>query len=678
MLQAGQAKDGTSRLRGDWGTVNLWGRHRRFGDEKTGNRSYVAHALAKVRADIGFAFVDAVLVIAGYVLALGLRSFDPVDGLSSDSWPRLLRFLPVVLVVYLLFSIALGAYGHVWEYASVSEAQRVAIGVFCATATLFFGTSGLALITGQQAPIPRSVIIMGGLLALVGMGIVRFRSRLFSLNRLRHQPYRERTLVVGTGTSAWALARTAMAHSSLDIVGFVGVHSAATVRRMAGLPIYGPLEDLPNLVERLEVARVVLAGGEREGLARTVVDLCMEADVHLSLMPDVTSITGAQAGVRDIRDLALDDLLVRPRVTTDLSEVGHLLKGGRVLVTGAGGSIGSELVHQIIGFHPEAVIALDHDETHLHQAGLAWPNDVMVAPLLCDIRDRSRLRRAFEEYQPTVVFHAAAHKHVPILQEHPDEAIKTNILGTVNVLDAAEEASDLSLFVLISTDKAVDPAGAMGASKRMAEMVVQARAAQMNGCKYTAVRFGNVLGSRGSVVPTFISQVASGGPVTVTNPDMTRYFMTISEAVQLVLQAAALAEGGEVFVLDMGEPVRIDDLARRLIRLAGLVPGRDINVIYTGVRPGEKMVEVLSKRPLESSAHPKIHVARPDYPGPATILDLIEVLRRDVDSRPNADLYDLLMGVTRGGWDNREVIDLTEMSDAAQEQGMQTGLRGAG
>lgn len=320
----------------------------------------------------------------------------------------------------------------------------------------------------------------------------------------------------------------------------------------------------------------------------------------------------------------MEDLLQRDPFVHDMAPVMNLIKGKRVLVTGAGGSIGSEIVNSILKCEPSIVLALDHDETHLHDANRVWKSSV-VQSVLCDIRDVSALERMAERHRPEIVFHAAAHKHVPILEQFPEEAAKTNVVGTANVLRVAE-ANNTEFFVLVSTDKAVSPTSAMGASKRFAELLVQS-AAMRTGRPYSVVRFGNVLGSRGSVIPTFLDQIRSGGPVTVSDARMERYFMTVPEAADLVLQSAALSVGEEIFVLDMGNPVKIVDLAEGLIRKCGLEPGRDIEVVFTGTRPGEKFSEVLSDEPLEPSGHPRIGVTTPPHPSGPVINAYLETLR---------------------------------------------------
>ncbi len=625
-------------------------------------RVRLAQYLAGVRVDFSFAVIDAVVVAIAYTAALVLRFMD-IQGIAPDWWRGFLVSLPLIIAVHLLANLLFGAYGHVWEFASVEEAMRLVFAAATAGVTLLIVE---ATVTGGASGNPRhvpvSVIVLGAVLALAGMGALRFRSRLFSFHRAGQRDPAS-ALVVGTGRTAVDLARTARSNDNdVRVVGFISTNGSAPPRKLAGLPVMGTIEDVPDLVELLGVQQVVIADPIGEDRIRELVDRCIGIDVGLRVLPRVDDVLNGNGSLRDIRDLELEDLLPRPVVATDLSVVESLLAGRRVLVTGAGGSIGSELVRQIAGFVPSELFALDNDETLLYDAMLSVPTDC-VAPtqILADVRDGDLMRRTFTDLSPDVVFHAAAHKHVPILEAFPDEAVKTNVVGTANVMAACRDA-EVERFVLISTDKAVDPSSMMGASKRIAEMMVQSAADAGYGPVFAAVRFGNVLGSRGSVVPTFIRQIKAGGPVTVSDPTMLRYFMTIGEAVQLVLQASAMAEGGEVFVLDMGEPVRIGDLARRTIRLAGLVPGRDIDVVITGARPGEKHEEILSRTPLKASSHPKIHLATPTYPGPATLHDAVATLSCLAYEGDRRSTGEMLHSLAWRDWDPNEVVNLNGMA----------------
>jgi FlaA1/EpsC-like NDP-sugar epimerase len=403
-------------------------------------------------------------------------------------------------------------------------------------------------------------------------------------------------------------------------------------RHCLGIPVVGSINDLPRVAAGTLVHQAVLAVADPPvELVRRAADQAELAEVPLRVLRGVAELVQGQITLRDVRDLRIEDVLGREQVVTDLDAVHRLLTGRRVLVTGAGGSIGSEIARQVSEADPAALLVLDHDETHLHElcAGLTGPvGEERTVQLLADIRDRDVILQVFERYRPEIVFHAAAHKHVPVLEQHPAEAVRTNVLGTANVVDAARAAGTRHL-VFISTDKAVNPSCVMGASKRLGEQLVLARS-PLEG-RFCAVRFGNVLGSRGSVIPTFLRQINSGGPVTVTDPRMTRFFMSIREAVQLVLQAAAISEGRDVFVLEMGEQVRIIDLARRMIRLAGRRVGDDVEIKVTGVRPGEKLVEELhaDNEVLEGTPHPAIRRLHPHTMPLVELNSVLEQLAAD-------------------------------------------------
>jgi FlaA1/EpsC-like NDP-sugar epimerase len=626
-------------------------------------RVRIAQFFARIRADLSFAAIDAVIVVLGYTAALVLRFMD-ITGVAPDWWHSFAIALPVILGVHLVANLLFGAYGHIWEFASVEEAMRVVFAAVASGLILIGGVVGLQAISGSDGRLlPIMVIALGAGLSLAGMGAARFRSRVFSFQRAG-QKDPAAAVIVGTGRTAVDLARSSRAaDNGVRVVAFVAANGAVPHRRrLAGLPVMGTLADVPAIVTALDVRQVVIAEDIGEDRIRDLVDRCVDIDVGLRVLPELDAVLGNDGSLRDVRDLELGDLLPRPPVATDLEDVAALLSDKRVLVTGAGGSIGSELIRQICDFEPAAVYALDHDETHLFDAVLDFPVDgLRPTEILADIRDADLMKRVFSQIRPQVVFHAAAHKHVPILESYPDEAIRTNVLGTANVI-AATQSSGVERFVLISTDKAVDPSSMMGASKRVAEMLTQSAAATSRGPIFAAVRFGNVLGSRGSVVPTFMRQIKAGGPVTVSDPSMLRYFMTIGEAVQLVLQASSLARGGEVFVLDMGEPVLISDLARRMIRLAGLVPGRDVAIVVTGTRPGEKHTEILSRSKLLPSAHPKIQLDQPSYPGPATLLDALSTLAYAANAGDRNAAGEMLHTIARQIWATDEVVNLTDSS----------------
>lgn len=617
----------------------------------------LASTMAGVRSDISFAAVDCVIIAVSYMAALVIRFADRQGAIALDWWEGFWVYLPVVIGVHLLANALLGAYGHVWEFASVEEAMRLVLSSLVSAAVLVAGLMAHHAISHSATRlIPVTVVLIGSGLALGGMGAVRFRSRLFSFRRSRDLDLR-RALVVGCSRAAADLARHGRsAHPPMVVIGFVD--DRVQQRRLAGVPVLGGFSDVPALVDQHRIDEVVIAASVGPRVIRRVVDLCVGVDARLRTLPDLDTFLES-GGVGDVRDLELSDLLPRPTVSTDMGKVAELIEGRRVLVTGAGGSIGSEIVNQVSRFAPAEVVALDHDEGHLYEASLGW-SELGVKPVaaLVDICDRRGLQTLLDRHRPQLVFHAAAHKHVPILEEFPEEAVKTNVGGTANLIDAVQMAG-VERFVLISTDKAVEPSSAMGASKRVAEMLVQSAASSaQDGQLFSAVRFGNVLGSRGSVVPTFMRQIREGGPVTVSDPDMLRFFMLTSEAVELVLQCAALAHGGEIFVLDMGEPVRIGDLAHHMIRLAGLVPGRDIEVKIVGPRRGEKTIEVLSHQPLKSSDRPKIRIAAAPCPAPVTLTDAVVQLGVLAARGDRRGVHEALMALAWQTSTGEDTIDL--------------------
>ncbi len=630
-------------------------------------RESAANSAARVRADFAFAIVDVFIIVAAYTFGLAVRMLDPGVDTGREFWVDLAMAMSVIVIVHLVANVLAGAYGHVWEYASTDEAVQVVLanvvsGAVLLTLSWFARQFGIV--------VPYAVVVVGAGLTLAGMGLVRFRSRMFSFRRTDTG---DRMLIVGTDREAATFARQAPGLSGgRRVVGFLAdsPDPEDKVRRLAGLPILGSLDEIASVIEDHDISEVVVVGADA-ARTREVVDLCLEVDARLRILPGAEDVMEDRLGALDVRDIRVEDLLVRPQVATDLSEVAELLHERRVLITGAGGSIGSEIVAQVLGFSPSMVFALDRDETLLHDAHLKWTGKVET--VLCDLREPVKVLRTFEEIKPDVVFHAAALKHVPVLESYPEEAVLTNIIGTRNVIEAGSRVA-MSHFVLISTDKAVDPSSVMGATKRIAEVMVQLGSERNDGCVYTAVRFGNVLGSRGSVIPTFVDQIQAGGPVTVTDADMTRYFMTTSEAVELVLQASALAVGSEVFVLDMGEPVRIVELARRLIRLAGLTPESGIPIVYTGIRPGEKLNERLSIHPMSPTRHPQISEAKLDYPNPAIFMETVADLETAAQAVDRYQVRGLLSNLIAHDvlWANGHIIDTNTDNEAAPAEPEET------
>jgi FlaA1/EpsC-like NDP-sugar epimerase len=612
--------------------------------QDAGARAMPERLVGWMRRDVSLAVLDLAAVFACYFVPLVLRFGGDVPDVF---WRGFWFFGALAVLVHLLSNYLFGLYGQIWRYASVQEARRVLL-----AGLLSVGVIVLADVAPSRHPLPLSVVVLGGVLTVGAFGIVRFQARLFGFRRREADDAPRRVLVMGAGDAGVQVVADVMANPStgLDPVGLIDDDARKVGRRVRGVRVLGGRSAIPALVSRLAVDEILLAIPSATGeTVRDLAALCEESGIPLRVLPSVREVVGGRVSARDIRDLRIEDLLGRQQVETDLVTVGSMLRGRRVVVTGAGGSIGSEVARQVLAFDPAALVLLDHDETHLHDVRLDLDGHANVIGTLADIRDRDRILATIGEARPDVIFHAAAHKHVPVLEEHPEEAVLTNILGTANVADAALVCG-AQRFVMISTDKVVNTTNVMGASKWFAEQIV--RGLDGGPCTFCCVRFGNVLGSRGSVIPTFLRQIERGGPVTVTDPSMARFFMSVQEAVQLVLQAGALSKGGEVFTLEMGQPVNILNLAKRLIRLAGRVPGTDVQIVVTGPRPGEKTVEEVVDRTevLLPSSHPEIRISRGARPRPAELRAAVRELEAMALAGDGHRLAERLKGLaTRNG-----------------------------
>ena len=552
-------------------------------------------------------FIDAVVFILLPLIALTIR----LDGNISfsqhgDGLLAIMILFPVVKLTVFFFS---GMYRRYWRYASVDELAY--IGMVTLGAVIIQTVLFILLYQSANLPfyaIPRSIPIIDGILTFIAVGGIRFSVRLIErTNERRKNGHGEKVLIIGAGKAGVTLAGEIQRNPQhgLQPVGLIDDDPEKISLRIRGLEVLGNRTNIPDVVQNHKVKRVIIAMPTAPGKdIRDIVEICKQCRVRISTLPSLFEIIDRQVRVDSLRDIQIEDLLRREPVKTDIAKVAQFITGKKVLITGAGGSIGSEICRQVISFNPSEVKLLGHGENTifdvqnelqktLNKIQREQPGRVMpkISSYIADVRSYSRIKMLFDSYRPDIIFHAAAHKHVPMMESNPAEAISNNVLGTRTMLFLASRY-DVKNFVMISTDKAVNPTSIMGASKRIAEILVL-QTAMRTGNRYVCVRFGNVLGSRGSVVPTFKQQIASGGPVTVTHEDMRRYFMTIPEAVQLVLQSAVIGKGGEIFVLDMGEPVRIVDLAKDLIRLSGYEVGRDIKINYTGLRPGEKLFEEL-------------------------------------------------------------------------------------
>ena len=605
-----------------------------------------AHLLQRVR-NRHLLLSDFLLLPVAAVMAFALR----LDGTALAEYyiPAMIAYALCAPLIQIPIFAALGLYSRYWRYAGVDELLLLAGAATLGALTqgaLFFATQ--AIFPNLLNPgVPRSIPLIAALLTLVVIAAPRFALLLWSQNSRRSAKAHsapnvlQRVLIAGAGEAGALILRELRANPQTGLVpvGFVDDDPHKQGMLIQRMRVLGGRETIPALVREHRVDQIIIAmPGAPGSVVRGIVDICEQAGVRARIIPGMYELLSGAADISQLRDVQIDDLLRREPVHTDTEQVAALIRGRRVLVTGAGGSIGSELCRQILRCAPAELIILGHGENSIfdiHNELKVEGSRLKVErstwnlqPVIADIRDAKRLARVFAAHRPEIVFHAAAHKHVPLMEGNVEDAVTNNVLGTRRLIDVSI-SSGVAHFVLVSTDKAVNPTSVMGATKRVAELMVQ-EAALRTGRAFVAVRFGNVLGSRGSVVPFFQKQIAAGGPVTVTHPEVKRYFMTIPEAVQLVLQAAALGRGSEIFMLDMGAPVRIADLARDLIRLSGLEPGRDIEIQYTGLRPGEKLFEELfgADEVYEQTRHEKIFVYRNGHtdgavgaltdPGPAS------------------------------------------------------------
>jgi FlaA1/EpsC-like NDP-sugar epimerase len=540
---------------------------------------------------------DLVLIIASVFGSFALRlELGPVFVFYL---PQAVTMIVVALLVKPFVYYSFGLYSRVWAYASTRELKIITAAVSIASAVVALIIALLTTLQYYQG-FPRSVLAIDWLLSLLAVGGLRFSMRLLAEGRSGREGTQERAkriLIVGAGDAGALVVREMQKNPQLNLhpVCFVDDDQSKQKQRLHDVPVEGTLEDLGRVLDIWFIQEVIIAiPSAPGGVIRQVIDVCREKDVPFRTMPGIYELIGGKINVGRLREVEITDLLRRASVEIDTTLIGSNLSGKRVLITGAGGSIGRELCRQISRWGPESLILLGHGENTIFEALIELEGNfpsLPLHPVVADIRNLDRLSNVIDHFQPQLVFHTAAHKHVPLMEINVEEAITNNVIGTRNVVEAALN-SDIDRLVMISTDKAIRPTSIMGSTKRLAEMLVL-DAAHRSGRPYSVVRFGNVLGSRGSVIPLFKQQIANGGPVTITHPDMQRYFMTIPEAVHLVLQAAAMGQGGEVFILRMGEQVKILQLADDLIRLSGLEPEKDIEIVFTGIRPGEKLSEEL-------------------------------------------------------------------------------------
>jgi len=600
--------------------------------------------------------VDLAVLGAAFALAFAAR-FD--GDLQADMWRRLVFAAPYVVALQYLVLFVFGVPRFVWSFVSLREIRTIGVALSVSAACLGAARLLAPLFMPlsdrvRYAAIPAGVIAIDFALSFLGISSVRAVRRILAERGKRHalrgaEVTRLPTLLVGAGQAGALVAKEIAARPELGIepVGFLDDDVMKHGLSIHGIKVLGAIDTLPQQAAVRQAQQIVISMASAPGEAvRRVVALAAATSLPVKIIPGIFEILDGRVNLSRIRKVSIEDLLGREPIKLDLDGLERFICGKRVMVTGAGGSIGSELSRQILRFDPEALTLVERSEFQLFEIHSELVRDFSaerVRPRICDVCDSKRLESVFEADRPHVVFHAAAHKHVPMMEWNPGEAVKNNVFGTREVADLANRFEAES-FVLVSTDKAVNPTSIMGATKRVGELYVQALS-QRSKTKYVAVRFGNVLGSTGSVIPTFQRQIEAGGPVTVTHPDMMRYFMTIPEACQLVMQAGSLGSGGEIFVLDMGTPVRIADLARDLIRLSGF--GAEIRVEYTGVRPGEKLFEELGfdAEKMNKTRHAKIYVGKLTAPPLEEVERSLELLAPFTSSQCSADVRSALSQV---------------------------------
>jgi FlaA1/EpsC-like NDP-sugar epimerase len=569
--------------------------------------------------------IDIVLINLSYVLSFYFRFTYDIPEIHRVNY---LRSAAIITFIYIICFTVFKLYESLWTYASVDEFM-LSIGG-CIVANI--GTILYGLIFGPT--LPHSISVLAGIFSVIlvvgfRMSFRIYRRMIIHLSRMDKNEFK-RVMVVGAGSAGTMIVSEMKRHPEMKYLPVALIDDSRHKSGMIihGVRVIGGRRRIKEVAKEKRIEEIIIAVPSASHKDRKeIIEICKETGCKIKTIPGMDELIQGKVTLKKIRDVQVEDLLGRDQIVLDNEGISDYLQGKTVLVTGGGGSIGSELCRQIAKFKPKQLLIFDIYENNAYdlQNELRYSNpELNLRVLIASVRDRKRLEKIFIEYKPEVVFHAAAHKHVPLMEDNPSEAVKNNIFGTLNVAEFADRHG-AKRFVMISTDKAVNPTNIMGASKRACEMVIQAMD-KISNTEFVAVRFGNVLGSNGSVIPLFKKQIANGGPVTLTHRDITRFFMTIPEAAQLVLQASAYAEGGEIFVLDMGKPVKIYDLACDLIRLSGFEPEKDIKIQVTGLRPGEKLYEelLMAEEGLGNTKHDKIFVGRPTFSD-------MDVLKRTFD-----------------------------------------------
>lgn len=603
--------------------------------------------------------LDALIATASFIFAHILRFDGWPPGVDND---RIFLVLPYLIIARLGVNFLMGLYRRVWRYVSIPDGVHLAVSVGISSMVLLLLRISL---TGVYPllTVPISIIVIDFMLTTSLMLGARLFWRVTCENaaraRIQHTGVNSRTLLVGAGDAGISAVREILRRRDLglEVCGFLDDDPSKHRTVIQGVPVLGRTADLPQIVAANRIDQVVITiANAQKKIIRSVVDLCGEARVPVKIIPALYELLGDHVTVTNVRPVEIEDLLGRDPINVEAwletSQASYL--GKRVLVTGAGGSIGRELCRRLATLNPASIILLDKDENSIFEAerdliAAFGEKSIEIQPVICDLRSRARLNQVFKRHRPQVVFHAAAHKHVPLLEYNAAEAVLNNIVGSARLLECAADFN-VERCVMVSTDKAVNPTNIMGATKRVAELMFQAHAVRLNGSgHYSCVRFGNVLGSRGSVVPIFREQIRNGGVITITHPDVERYFMTIPEAAQLIIQAGALGRRGEIFLLDMGDPVKVVDLARDMIRLSGLTLGDDVDIQFIGLRPGEKLKEelLIAEEGAQTTPYEKIFVATPLQYDFERLEDFIARLTAASEDGDDDAIYDIFsnMGI---------------------------------
>lgn len=557
--------------------------------------------------------VDAVLINIAYILAYNLTYLRFDIGIDYALFKPYLDNIVIITVIKIFIYYLFRLYNTIWKYAGSKELIQIILASIVSNSIIL----SYFFIIGQV--VPRSIFIIVGMIDILFIGGTRYLFKVFDLRRslFKKEAETKRVMIIGAGDAGAAVIRELRTHQDSGSKPVIVIDDDVRKKgqRISGLKVAGSTKDIEKIAAKKRIDEIIIAipSAKKKEIKRIVTE-CNKTKCQLKTLPSLFELIEGEVSINQIREVKIEDLLGREEINLDLKEISDFIRGRRIMITGAGGSIGSELCRQIASYKPEQIILLDIYENNLYdlqnELRRRFPQLGMKS-VIASIRDRKRIFEIFEKTKPQVVFHAAAHKHVPLMEENPQEAIKNNVFGTLNLIEAADEY-EVSRFVQISTDKAVNPTNIMGASKRICEMLIQAYDKKSE-TEYVAVRFGNVLGSNGSVIPLFKKQIAGGGPVTLTHEEITRFFMTIPEAVQLVLQSGSMAKGGEIFVLDMGEPVKIIDLAEELIKLSGFEPYEDIDIKIIGLRPGEKLYEelLMDEEGIQNTKYKKIYIGKP-------------------------------------------------------------------